>query len=171
MKILKKNKYTFLINIAKYSFIIFFVISFLSPIPPVVSACANPPCSESSTTPGLGSSTTPGLGSSTTPGLGSSTSTQINTGINNPLNSSIKDIPSFIKLVLQSVIYIGVPIVTLAIIYSGFLFVQAQGNEEQLTKAKKTLMYTLIGAALLLGSLVITDAIKGTVDEIKRTSQ
>ena len=65
---------------------------------------------------------------------------------------------------------IGVPIVTLAIIYAGFLFVAARGNAEELTKAKKTLMYTLIGAALLLGSFVIAQAIKGTVDDISSTT-
>jgi hypothetical protein len=59
-----------------------------------------------------------------------------------------------------------VPIIALAIIYSGFLFVAARGNAEELKKAKSTLVYTLIGAALLLGCLVIANAIKGTVDTI-----
>ena len=65
---------------------------------------------------------------------------------------------------------IGVPIIALAIIYAGFLFVTAQGNSEKLTKAKKTLLYTLIGAALLLGAVVIAEAIKGTVNDIKSTT-
>jgi len=91
--------------------------------------------------------------------------------INNPLGTSgPQDIPSFIQTILNSVLVVGVPIVTLAIIYTGFLFVTAQGNSEALTKAKKTLLYTLIGAALLLGSFVISKAIKGTVDEIIKSS-
>lgn len=99
----------------------------------------------------------------------SNNSVQINTSIDNPLGS-VDSIPSFIKAVITAVLYIGVPIVALAIIYSGFLFVSAQGNSEKLTKAKKALIYTLIGAALLLGAFVIANAIQSTVDEIKKSA-
>jgi hypothetical protein len=95
---------------------------------------------------------------------------QVSSGIENPLGPSITDIPSFIKVVIDFVLFIGVPIIALAIIYSGFLFVTAQGNSEKLTTAKKTLLYTIIGAALLLGSFVIANAIKGTVDDIKSST-
>lgn len=98
------------------------------------------------------------------------TGTSVKTTINNPLGDNIKDIPSFIKAIIDIVVLIGVPIVTLAIIYSGFLFVKAQGNPEQLTNAKKTLLYTLIGAALLLGAFVIAVAIGSTVDDITSTT-
>lgn len=93
--------------------------------------------------------------------------TTINTKILNPLSSDLDTIPKFILAILNFVLMIGVPIVTLAIIYAGFLFVTATGNSEKLKTAKQALIYTLIGAALLLGSLVISSAIKGTVDEIK----
>lgn len=94
---------------------------------------------------------------------------KVNTGIVNPI-AGIEDIPSFIEAILNFVLIVGVPIITLAIIYCGFLFVSARGKAEELTKAKKALMYTLIGAALLLGSYVIAHAIKGTVDDIKSTT-
>jgi hypothetical protein len=91
----------------------------------------------------------------------------LNSGIENPLGKTgPQDIPTFIQTILKVVLTVGVPVITLAIIYTGFLFVQAQGKSEELTKAKKTLLYTLIGAALLLGAFVIAQAIKGTVDEI-----
>jgi hypothetical protein len=90
--------------------------------------------------------------------------------IKNPTN--IDDLPSLIKTILYIVLVVGVPIVALAIIYTGFLFVKAQGNPEQITKAKKALVYTLIGAALLLGSWVIANAIGKTVGEVeKQTNQ
>lgn len=98
------------------------------------------------------------------------TGTNITTKIENPLGDNIKDIPSFIKEIINIVLYIGIPIVALAIIYTGFLFVQAQGNSEKLTKAKNSLVYTLIGAALLLGAFVIADAIGKTVEDIKKTT-
>jgi hypothetical protein len=96
-----------------------------------------------------------------------SAATGITGSIANPLGTTgPQDIPSFIQAILNVVLVVGVPIVTLAIIYTGYLFVAAQGNPTKLTEAKKTLLYSLIGAALLLGSFVISSAIKGTVDNI-----
>ena len=73
------------------------------------------------------------------------------------------DLNTFIKTLLEGVLKIGIPIIALAIIYSGFLFVAARGNEEKLTKAKSALLYTLIGAAILLGSWAIAQLISETV--------
>ncbi|MFA6324936.1 MAG: hypothetical protein WCX46_01790 [Candidatus Paceibacterota bacterium] len=88
----------------------------------------------------------------------------ITTTINNPLaNKGINNIDGFIKVILTGVIKIGIPIVALAIIYSGFLFVSAMGNKEKLTIAKRSLMYSLIGAAILLGAWAIAQLISNTV--------
>ena len=100
------------------------------------------------------------------PKLGTPGSTKINTHIENPLGDSVSDIPSFIEKILRFILTLAVPIVALAIIYTGFLFVTALGNSEKLKKAKQALVYTLIGAALLLGAFVIAEAIQGTVKEI-----
>ncbi len=121
------------------------------------------------TNTGSGATNT-GTGTTNTGPADDNCGVKIDTGIKNPLGDNIKDIPTFIKTVLDVVLVIGVPIVTLAIIYAGFLFVSAQGNDEKLKKAKETLLYTIIGAALLLGSFVIASAIKGTVDDIKSTT-
>lgn len=79
----------------------------------------------------------------------------------NPLSTD--SIPELIKTILEGVIKLGVPVIALAIIYSGFLFVAARGNPEKITKAKDTLIYTLIGAALLLGSWALAQLITETV--------
>ncbi len=79
----------------------------------------------------------------------------------NPINA--KTINEFIKKILEGAIKIGIPIIALAIIYSGFLFVAARGNSEKLTTAKKALTYTLIGAAILLGSWAIAKLISETI--------
>jgi hypothetical protein len=102
--------------------------------------------------------------------IGEGTGTNITVKIDNPLGSGITDIPSFIEALINIVLIVGIPIVVLAIIYTGFLFVQAQGNPEEITKAKKAFLYTVIGAALLLGAFVIAKAIGATVDEIKSTT-
>lgn len=88
-----------------------------------------------------------------------------NTGrIVNPLGpNGAKDFPTFIHNLLTGVLRVGIPVVALAIIYCGFLFVSARGNSEKLTKAKDALLYTLIGAAILLGSWAIAQMISTTV--------
>ena len=80
----------------------------------------------------------------------------------NPI-PSMTSIPKLIQTILEGVLKIGIPIVALAIIYSGFLFVAARGNSEKLTKAKDALLYTLIGAAILLGAWAIAKMISATV--------
>jgi len=77
--------------------------------------------------------------------------------------TNVGDIPTFIKTILTGVLKIGIPVVALAVIYSGFLFVFARGNPEKLSKAKGALLYTVIGAAILLGSWAIAQMIQATI--------
>jgi len=80
-----------------------------------------------------------------------------------PLGNKFADVPALIKTILEGAIKIGIPIVALAVIYCGFLFVFARGNPEKLKKAKDALLYTLIGAAILLGAWAIANMIQATV--------
>lgn len=82
----------------------------------------------------------------------------------NPLSSGIDTLPKFVTAVLENIVLpIGAIVVVFFIIYSGFLFVTAQGSEDKLKDAKKTFLYTVIGAAVLLGSVAIAAAIQGTL--------
>ncbi|MEK7471412.1 MAG: hypothetical protein AAB623_02065 [Patescibacteria group bacterium] len=83
--------------------------------------------------------------------------------LDDPLGNRYADVPALIKTILEGVIKIGMPVVALAIIYCGFLFVKAQGKPEEIKKAKDALLYTLIGAAILLGSWAIAKMISATV--------
>lgn len=84
-------------------------------------------------------------------------------GITNPLAGKVDTISGLIQVILEGVVKIGIPIVALALVYSGFLFVAARGNPEKLSKAKNALLYSLIGAALLLGSWAVAQMISDTV--------
>jgi len=86
------------------------------------------------------------------------------TTIVNPIG--ITTITGLIKTILQAVVKIGIPIVALAIIYCGFLFVKAIGKPEEIKKAKDALLYTVIGAAILLGAWTIAQLISDTIIEI-----
>jgi hypothetical protein len=88
------------------------------------------------------------------------------TPLQNPLNN-IGSFPDLIDAILQIVIKIGVPIAVLAIIYSGFLFVTAQGNEEKLNTAKSALTWTVVGTAILLGSWILAGAVGTTINALR----
>ncbi len=84
----------------------------------------------------------------------------------NPLGPETETITDLIEKVLKGAVKIGMPIIVLAIIYCGFLFVSAQGKPESIKKAKDALLYTLIGAAILLGSWGIAQLITSTVNAL-----
>ncbi len=114
----------------------------------------------------------PGYGTDSNPqepgeGTDQTSGVTINNRLINPIGPNLDTLEDFIVKIIEIVLYIIVPILALMIIYTGFLFVSAQGNPEKLKKAKSALAFTLIGAALILGAFVITSAIKSTVEEIK----
>ena len=113
---------------------------------PVLSLAQNKDCS---TNP-------PPAGCTTNPPPGNTTTTIVN-----PIGSS--DLITLIRTVLEGIIKIGMPIIVLAVIYSGFLFVAAQGNSEKLNDAKRSLLYTLIGAAILFGAWALAQLVTDTV--------
>ncbi|MCI0542171.1 hypothetical protein L0Y69_00230, partial [bacterium] len=61
---------------------------------------------------------------------------------------------------------VGIPIAAVFLIYSGFLFLTAQGDTTQLTKAKTSFVWAAIGTAVLLGAWALAEAIRGTIDTI-----
>jgi hypothetical protein len=69
----------------------------------------------------------------------------------------------------KTLIEIGAVAVTLAIVYAGFLFVAARGNPGELTKAKSTLYWTIIGALVLLGAQVLASVIQATIKALGTT--
>ena len=87
--------------------------------------------------------------------------------LQNPLKG-IGNIRQFLTALLDAVVFIAFPFIILMVIYSGFLFVSAQGNEEKLKIAKRTIFWTIVGALIILGASMLSYAIEGTVDNLKR---
>ena len=61
---------------------------------------------------------------------------------------------------------IGGVLAVLAFIYSGFLYVTAQGSQTKIDTAHKALLYTSIGTAVLLGSWMLANVIKATINQL-----
>lgn len=92
--------------------------------------------------------------------------------LQNPFKT-LDSFPKIIKAVVNNIILpIAIPFIGVMIMYSGFLFVVARrsGNTDGLKKAKETLTYTLIGAALVLGAFVIANALQGTLNSLVSTN-
>lgn len=84
----------------------------------------------------------------------------------NPL-SNVETVQQLITKILNLVVQIGLPIIVLMIIYAGFQYVTARGNPEKIKEAHGTILWTVIGAAIVLGAAVISHAISGTIDTLK----
>lgn len=82
-------------------------------------------------------------------------------------DSNIKNLADFVNFILENIVLpIGSIIAVFFLIYAGFLFVTARGSEEKLTTAKNTFLWTVIGIAILLGAVVISNGIKNTICQI-----
>ncbi len=89
-----------------------------------------------------------------------------NSTIHNPLGADL-DLLDFLRRLFATMVKISLPFLVIFMIYSGFLFVQAQGNVDELAKAKKNFLYVIIGACLVFGAWLIATVLKGTVDQIE----
>lgn len=91
------------------------------------------------------------------------------TGPSGELKNPIKydTIKDFLTAMLDALIIIAFPFIVLAVVYAGFLFVSARGNEEKLKTAKRVFVWVIVGSLIILGAKVLSEAIKGTVDKIR----
>ena len=90
------------------------------------------------------------------------------TPLENPLK--YETIPEFLAAVLKVIAEIALPILVLFLVYVGFLFVTAQGNPEDLNRAKRYFLWAIIGALIILGASVLSAVIQDTVQRIERGS-
>ncbi|MFA7252278.1 MAG: hypothetical protein WC027_00235 [Candidatus Paceibacterota bacterium] len=81
--------------------------------------------------------------------------------IHNPLKSN--DVNAILGDIMKLVATAGAIVVVFFIIYSGYKFVTARGNESEVTKAKDIFWATIIGGAILLGADVIATVVINTV--------
>jgi|GEM_PF-3032432 len=82
--------------------------------------------------------------------------------LSNPAPGAGATMQDFIYLLIQIMQLVGIPMLAIFIIYAGFLIVTAGGNEDQITKGKMWVLWTLVGATIILGAKVIADFVYGT---------
>ena len=94
----------------------------------------------------------------------SAPSDSVSNKLENPLN--VSSLPELLTAILNGVVEIGAILLTVMIVYVGFLFVAAQGNEEKIRSARSALVWTVIGGLILLGASAISAVIQATVGSI-----
>lgn len=83
----------------------------------------------------------------------------------NPLKSGTS-LESFLTSILEFIIRIGSIAIILMLVFVGYKFVVAQGSDTKLSEAKNMLLWTIIGALVLLGAQAISLAIRATVKSL-----
>jgi hypothetical protein len=81
-----------------------------------------------------------------------------------------KNVQDFIEAAVRAAILVALPIVALFIVYAGFKYVFARGNEAKITEAHQNFLWVLIGAILILGAWVFATLIGATLGEFMRGS-
>jgi hypothetical protein len=83
----------------------------------------------------------------------------------NPLEAD--NITQLFQDIIDILLVFAIPLIVFFIIYAGFLYVTARGNESTISKAHMALLYALIGGVLILGAKVLIEVISGTVDALR----
>lgn len=114
----------------------------------------------------------PFIGNAGTQSTGDTTGS---TKLVNPLDESSCSndgtcLSSFLKSILEFVVKIGSIVVVLMIVYVGYKFVAAQGEPAKITEARNMLLWTIVGALILLGAQAIATGIEATIKAISTGS-
>lgn len=118
---------------------------------------------------GLDTGTNTGSSNTNTSGSNSSTSTGGNLSsdkLQNPLGG-VNTIPELIAKILDIILKVAVPVIVIFIIYAGFQYVIARGDTKKIEAAHQTLLYTVLGAAIILAAWTIAQALAGTISKLK----
>lgn len=109
---------------------------------------------------GGGNNTPPSAG-----GGGGNTPPSDGLSLKNPLESD--NLMELLQEILDVIMIFAVPLIVFMIIYAGFMYVTARGNEAQVSDASRALLYAVIGGVIILGANIILAVISGTVDAFR----
>jgi len=84
----------------------------------------------------------------------------------NPLKTD--SFEALIGAILDVIIKLGIPIIVLFLVYTGFTFVTSQGDTKKLDTAKSMFWGTIAGTALIVGAKVILLILQNTITGITK---
>ncbi len=91
--------------------------------------------------------------------------------LDNPLGpAKLTTVSDVLERALSIIIKVSIPFVVLMLIWTGFQFVIAQGNSTKVSAAKNTLLWVIVGAAILIGCVAIANAIANSVQTVAKAA-
>lgn len=90
--------------------------------------------------------------------------------LTNPLKSDYNTFSKFAAAVINAAVTIMLPFVVLGFVYSGFLFVKAQGKPKEIEEAQKAITWSVVGAFILFGAYGFAQIISTTISTITTTT-
>lgn len=75
----------------------------------------------------------------------------------NPIEAN--DFGTVVIAIADLMMKVGIPAAAIFLVYAGFLFVTARGNEQQLATAKQVFIWTVVGTAIIVGAKYIASAV------------
>ncbi|MCL5675550.1 MAG: pilin [Patescibacteria group bacterium] len=73
--------------------------------------------------------------------------------------AGVSQIQTFIQDVIQVLVTLAGLVAVAFFVWGGFGYITSSGNPEALDKSKKTIMYSAIGLAIVLGAFVLTNIV------------
>jgi hypothetical protein len=86
--------------------------------------------------------------------------------LNNPLGPEFGTIAGFVKGILGLVMYMGIPMIGLVLVYAGFKFLFARGKSDQISKAVFNIKWAILGIAIFLGAWALANLVDSTIKSI-----
>lgn len=83
----------------------------------------------------------------------------------NPLGQT-KTLDDFVVKITTAALKIGVPIAALFIMWAGFKYVTAAGDEKAVKDAHKIFLWTIVGTAILLAASLLATVLTGTITQV-----
>lgn len=84
--------------------------------------------------------------------------------LTNPLEAD--SLTELLWIFLRGIVRLAAIALLVFLVYVGFSFVAAQGNEEKLRTARSALIWTIVGGAILLGAEAIMGIIEATAESL-----
>lgn len=85
--------------------------------------------------------------------------------LDNPI--AVETIEGLLRALIGIVIVFATPIIIFFIVYAGFLYVTARGNEQTITQANRALFYAIIGGLLILGAYVLIEIVSNLIESVR----
>lgn len=73
--------------------------------------------------------------------------------------ADVTSIQTFIKSIIQIMVTLAGLIAAGFFVWGGVVYITSSGNPEQLDRAKKTILFSAVGLAIVLGAFVLTNII------------